>query len=478
MSTSVRVMIADTRKDGFDLLRIGAIRALVLWRGFPYVFQGAMLGVLLGLAALGWGQVPPAGVPDKLFAKSNLVTLLVWGLWWPGMVIATVLLGRAWCAICPLELVANVSERVGRTLGFRQRALPRRAASGFVALALFAAMQMLIPGGHLHRVPALTALVLSGLLLLAVATGLLYEHRAFCRGFCPASLLLGSYGRGGVLAIRPGPAETCRACAGKECVRADRRDRWTARSCPSLLNPARLQHNGDCLMCAECVKACSSDNMRLLLRRPFSGADARTARVPRVMTLFVMLVSGFVISELCSEWEAAKALFGWVPGYLTAALGAKTLGGWIEGIWTIVIVPVVLWTVLGGVVVLLGGARGLGDAWRRLALPLAVVVAAGHVSKGLAKTTSWIGFIPGALSDPAGSVRAAAISAKTIPSPPALVSLPVVGAVAVVLVAASVWLGTREARLADPDRLSARAVPVLLVGALFLAILTGWLRGG
>ena len=474
----VREASRETGQEGLDLLRVAPVRALVFWSGFPYLFQGLMLAILLALVVMGWGQTTPAGVPDKVFAKSHLVTLLVWGLWWPGMMIATVLLGRVWCTVCPLELVANVSERLGRALGVRQAALPRWAASGFVALVLFAAMQMLIPGVHLHRVPAYTALVLAGLLLLAVVAGLLYKHRAFCRGFCPASLLLGSYGRGGMIAMRPGASPTCGACAGKECTCGDLRDRWAARSCPSLLNPARLSSSSDCLVCGQCAKVCPPANMRLLLRRPFSAADARDPRASWAMTLFVMLVSGFVLSELCSEWDAAKELFAWAPERLTALLGAGSLAGWLEGIWTIVVVPAGVWTLLGGISLALGGARGLGDALRRLALPMVVVVAAAHIAKGLAKMTSWAGFLPGDLADPSGVARATALAAKALAPPTALLPLPVVGAVSMLLVVAAVLLGIREARLADGRRLPARAVPILLLGALFLAILSGWLRGG
>ncbi len=70
---------APPSPGGFDLLRIGPVRVLVRWPGFPYVFQAAMLVVFVALALLGWRQVVPAGVPAKLFAKSNVVTLLIWG---------------------------------------------------------------------------------------------------------------------------------------------------------------------------------------------------------------------------------------------------------------------------------------------------------------------------------------------------------------------------------------------------------------
>jgi polyferredoxin len=70
---------------------------------------------------------------------------------------------------------------------------------------------------------------------------------------------------------------TCRECTGRDCLVSRNRTRVDARSCPSLLNPGKLASNKDCLVCGQCVKSCQPDNMRLLLRRPFSFSDVREA---------------------------------------------------------------------------------------------------------------------------------------------------------------------------------------------------------
>ena len=62
---------------GYNLLRISPLRILVLWAGFPYVFQAALLAVFIAMAVLSWNLYPPEGVPDKVFAKSHLVNLVV-----------------------------------------------------------------------------------------------------------------------------------------------------------------------------------------------------------------------------------------------------------------------------------------------------------------------------------------------------------------------------------------------------------------
>ena len=148
-----------TTPDGFDLLRILAVRAMILWHGFPYVFQAFMLLVFIGLSVLGWRHFAPAGVSDKLFAKANLVNLLIWGLWWPAMVWVAALFGRVWCTICPLELVSSVSERLSRRVGIRQRHLHRWMVSGSIIVVLYAAIQLLVAGAQIHRVPHYVAVI-------------------------------------------------------------------------------------------------------------------------------------------------------------------------------------------------------------------------------------------------------------------------------------------------------------------------------
>ncbi|MCK4660225.1 MAG: 4Fe-4S binding protein [Phycisphaerae bacterium] len=463
--------------DGFNLLRLRPVRVLVHWGGFPYVFQALFLVVFVALGVFGWGRFTPDGVNDKLYAKCNIVTLLIWAVWWPAMIWLAVLLGRAWCTVCPLELVGNISERIGRRLSLPQASLPRWVAAGALIVALYALVQLVVAGLHIHRVPHYTALFLGALLGLSLVTGLLLKDRAFCRGFCPVGLLLGTYGRGGMLAVRPHTAEACRECAPRDCLLPANRTKLDARSCPSLLTPSRLDSNRDCLICCQCIKACQlkPKNMQLLLRRPFHPDDAREGLASWPVTLFVLLVSGFVAYELCSEWKPAKVLFGIVPHWLTARIGSDALAGWINGIWMLVVVPLVGWTVLGLLTRLLGGATSVREAWRRLALPLVVIIAAGHMAKGLAKFTSWGAFLPHALNDSSGVTTATAFGAGAATLPPALLGKGIVSPVGVILVAAGFLVSLREAKRAGPERpMLPVVVPLVAVGLVLATLVLGW----
>lgn len=461
--------------QGFNLLNVKPLRAVVMWAGFPYMFQAVFLAFFLYLALLGWGLFPPEGVEGKLYAKTNLINLLIWGLWWPAMIWTAVWFGRAWCAVCPLELVANGSERLGRTVGLKQRRLGKWLRSGALIFVFYAVIQMMVAAEDLHRVPAYTSVFMWTMLIVAILTGLWIKDRAFCRGFCPVGLLLGTYGRGSMLVVRPVGNEKCGDCAEKDCTAAAGRDRLDARSCPSLLNPSRLKGNVDCLVCGQCIKACGEkENMGLFLRRPFHAADARPLMASWPVTLFVMLVSGFVAYELCSEWKAAKAVFLWAPTTAAESLELAAFEGWIKGVWMLLVVPFLVWLVLGAVVVVSRGAGSLGEAWRRLALPLAVVIAAGHMTKGLAKAVSWGGYLPMALSEPTGQDNAAAITQGALSKPAVLMALPVVSVVGLALLSAMLYYAFRESRMADAATHRSRIAAIWIVGLVSIFLILGW----
>lgn len=462
-------------KRQFDLLRFGAVQKVILWSGFPYVFQILTLGIFVILTVIGWQLYPPAGVEDKLFAKTNIVNLLIWGLWWPVMIIMTVFLGRVWCMICPLELVANLTERLARSMGIKQRTLNKWLRSGALIVGLYALIQLLVAGIHLHRVPAYTSIFLLILLVGAAVVGFLFKDRAFCRGFCPVGMLLNAYGRGGMLAVRPASSQTCQSCDQKNCVLACNRSKLDGRSCPSLLNPAKLNSNSDCLVCGQCIKACQPQyNMKIFLRFPFSFSDTREKLASVPLTLFVIMVSGFVTYELCTEWNLAKEVFLWVPQKVSELLNANIYSGWIKGLWTLFIFPLLLWSVLGGFYRLFRRDGNFLDAWRKLALPMAVLISAGHMAKAVAKIASWGAFLPLALHNLSGIETANSLTQNLLLVPEVVLSKFVVSLIGSILLIVGFFFAVREARLANSNDYHLQVFPKLAVGGLFLGIILGW----
>ncbi len=419
----------------FTLSDVHSIRSILRSRWFPMGVQAALLLLFLGLVVVGWERFVPDGVDSKLFAKSNLMTLTIWGLWWPSMILAAVLLGRAWCAVCPLEMVSRFSEWLGRRVGVPQRLVSGWMRSGWLILFLYGIAQLLIAGVQMHRVPMYTSLYLLAMLGLAFLSGLFFLNRAYCRTLCPVGLLLKIYGRGGMLAMRSVEVD-------------DHQEAAVMRSCRSKLQPMRLASSGgeDCMMCMDCVKAGGdSGHMQFRLRLPWSGDDRRPWLADWPVTLFVMMLSGFVAYEISGFWSALRAAFLWAPLLADKLLAPAVSFAWLKGIWTIAVFPLLLWSIMALPGRFLQRSGRVIDIWKRMAYPVSMILAALHMTKALEKLATWAGYLPYALREVSGEVTVRAIGNRGMAMPAPLAEMSTILAVGVMLLAASMYLIRREA---------------------------------
>lgn len=113
-------------------------------------------------------------------------------------------------------------------------------------------------------------------------------------------------------------------------------------------------------------------------------------------------------------------------------------------------------------------------SWRLLALPLAVMISAGHMAKGLAKFVSWVGFLPYAVKDPLGIITALGISSNAVLQPAPFLSISVISLMGMALVAAGMYFSLRESRLANPETCHQRLASEFTIAILFAGIVFGW----
>lgn len=259
--------------------------------------------------------------------KTNLATLVVWGIWWPGLILITILLGRAWCTVCPMEFVSNIANRTAKWLGIKGMVLPDWLRKGFIVLVSYIILQLLVAGFQIHRTPIYTAYMLITLLLVALLVGFLFrEPRAFCKSFCPASILLDIYGRLSPVALNNNKDDVCAQCMTKDCVKSENRYRIDGRSCPSFLLPFKLKKSDPCVLCFQCTKICPHDNIGFGIVKSSTHYESHI-NIPAV--LFIFIASGFVSHELFSEIPALDNIFHTVPKWLAAwsgFLGLKLSG--------------------------------------------------------------------------------------------------------------------------------------------------------
>ncbi len=96
-----------------NLLKIKYLSSLFKSRWFPIVPQLVMLMVFGLLIAGGIGVTTDDPEFAKWLRNTNLSNLVIWSYWWPMIIIAAILLGRMWCMVCPVELVAYLASRIG-----------------------------------------------------------------------------------------------------------------------------------------------------------------------------------------------------------------------------------------------------------------------------------------------------------------------------------------------------------------------------
>ena len=459
----------------WDLFSHAGFRSLLRWRGFPVAFQLAALLAVAALAVNGW-RIGLAHSAEEVMTlrKTNLTTLLVWGLWWPAMIAVAFGLGRVWCTVCPMELVNRAGDAVARRFGWPRARLGPWVRAGWFIFLGYLVLQVLVSGVSIHRVPHYTSVMLIVLTAAALVSGLAFrEPRSFCKGFCPAQALLPVYGRYTSVQLEVKDPQVCAACTTRECVDPARRHAFDGRSCPSLCAPFERAQSDACVLCFQCAKVCPHENVGFGVVR--AAAGVRQNRLLRPFeAAFVMVAAGFVAHEVIGEVKWLDKFFHAVPTALDAQWPALGFG-WFEGLWFLLLFPAVLW----GLTAALAYPFSRGASLKRLLLAAATgaapVVAMAHLAKAVAKLSSWGGYLPHALADPAGVDTFDRIAAHALATPERLVSFPLVGWVMLLAMLVIGWRSWRWTRQAAANALAPARVAFAVVALLFGAVLTTWL---
>ena len=395
-----------------NLLEIKLVRGLFKARWFPVVPQLVMLAVFVLLITGGLGVTTNDPDLATWLRNTNLSNLIVWSYWWPVIIITAIFLGRLWCSVCPVELITYWAGRIG----LRQQ-VPHILKSGWAVTILYTLIW--IVGVHtlaVNRIPRQMALYLLILVIVAVDISLIFQKRAFCSYVCPVGHLLGLYALISPFEWRADDLSICKSCKTKDCFAKKNHYRLICRSCTSNIYPATIRDNRDCLLCTQCLKSCPYKNIRFSTRRPF--ADFFTAVNLRPAEVgFILLLSGFVIYEILSEWSVSLAILMWVPNRCTHALGTT---GWMTNFVSatimFVVLPALALLAVAALARLTSGRKAapFGATVKTFALLLLPTIAGAHIIKSIIKMSSRIAYWRGALAEPNGIETAQRIVAGTL----------------------------------------------------------------
>ncbi len=457
-----------------DFLAWRPLRTIVASPAFPVTLQILMVVVVVLLVMNGLGLGLDMSAEElKSFRKTNLTTLVVWGLWWPGMIVIALAFGRAWCTVCPMELINRAGDAIARKVGWPRARLGKFLRAGWMIIVIYLALQILVAGVSLHRVPHYTAILLLVLLSSAFLTGLVFrEPRSFCRAFCPAGALLSVYGRYTPIQLEVRDPDVCETCPTKDCIREENRYKFDKRSCPSLLRPFDRQPSDGCVLCLQCVKVCPYENMGVGIVS-VDAAIRRKVLLKPYEAAFVMVALGFVAHEVIGEVKWLDSVFHVIPAQF-AALAPGISFGWIEALWFLVLFPMLVWGTISALAYVFGHRAGFRSLLLGAATGAAPVVAIAHLAKSTAKISSWGGFLPLALYDPTGAETFHGIVDHSLARPANLVGLPVVGWMMVILTAVIAWRALRWVREIPPDSIVAARAGVVFSAAIFSAVLSIW----
>jgi polyferredoxin len=381
-----------------NLLAIPWIKAVLRSRLYPVAFQWITTTVFVMLL------ISTLFGPNN--AGQNFGMALTWTVWWPLLPLSFVLFGRFWCAICPF---AWVTDWVQKAVGVRLSVpLILRRYSPWMIAGTFVLVTYLDEAWQFNSDARETGYLVLAVLAAVSFFGAFFEQRTFCRYVCFIGAFAANYSRAGMLELRAA-ADRCRDCPTQGCYRGTR----YALGCPVFLYAPNVDDSGTCELCANCVKNCQRDAIRISIRKP--AAELWSIRQPQLVdAVLATIVAGVVLIEqfaMLSGWNhlivatgtmlhldpyvsfplvygALLAMFIAVPllGLVLASFGSQALGGSVS----------------------VAALRQNFSFFGYAVIPLAL---AGHLAHGLDCLLTWSRTVPFALAAMAGwfpgDVRAA-----------------------------------------------------------------------
>ena len=376
-----------------NLLTVPGIKTALRSRLFPVVFQWITISA--------FGTVILSALFGVNNAGQNFGMALAWRVWWPLLPLSFLFLGRFWCAICPFAWITDwIQKAVGVRLPVPR---PLRRYGPWLIGGSFILLSYLDEAWGFSNDARKTGYLLLAVLATVIFFAAFFERRAFCRYVCFVGAFAANYSRAGMLELRA-DRDRCRDCSAQGCYRGTS---CTA-GCPVFLLAPGVTDSGTCELCANCVKNCPRDALRVSTRKPAKelwSVEWSTAGACLSDAILAMMVAGAVLIE-----QFAQA-GGW--NRMVAAVGA-TLHldpyGSFPFLYAALLAMFIAAPLLGSLLAACA-SQGLAGRVNLAALkqsfsflgyaviPLAL---ASHVAHGLDRVLTWSRSVPFALASIAG----------------------------------------------------------------------------
>ncbi len=422
----------------------------------------------------------------KQLRNTNLGNLIVWSYWWPAIVIMAIFFGRIWCMVCPVEIITTFFSKIGL-----KRKRPKWLLSGwaitiFYIIILFVGIQ----GFAIHRNPFFMAIYLLVIVGVSIIIGSIYEKNTFCRYVCPVGYLLGLYSRLSFFGWRVKNPQTCETCKDKSCIHKKYQYNLNKKSCGVDLYPATITDNANCILCAGCLKTCNEYQSEPSTNRPnpefrhigFANDLFQLKPLKIAEMVLVLVVSGYMISQIWSEWSITNLWLTYIPSAISESLHINNpiASGIIYGVFWFIIIPMVVWFIPFLVLHIVGIKPNLKQYFLNYGIAYIPIVAAAHAVKSIVKSIDRIPYIEHLAEDFSGMVTAQKIIDKEIiiQQNPAWINIGI-SFLIILIIGVGIYLSVKVIGLQNKKQgfeksvKSTYLIPILY-GSIFLVMILIW----
>ncbi len=257
------------------------------------------------------------GLAGTVVPGLNFGTAITWYVWFCLVFVMMVVVGRAWCAMCPFggfaEWIQRRSfwQRTQHALGLGRKLPEPIARYGLLAsVGTFLLLTWIEeffniagPGN-----PRDTSFMVLGIVASALTFFLVFERRTFCRYLCPLTALIGTVGAmGSAAGFRTRDREECLTCETKDCMRGGD----NGYGCPWYTWPGSADSNLTCGLCSECYKACPSGNVGFFVQPPLTSVISPRRRRGDVAWA-VAVLWGLVVFQQINSTNVYASLDSWL----------------------------------------------------------------------------------------------------------------------------------------------------------------------
>ena len=329
--------VSQQSRRRFDLLTVPGVGSILLWKHSRTVAQSVVFVLALGIII--------DGLIGSPLAAKNTATVSAWVHYRGFVVLALLLFGNLFCAVCPFVLPRQFAKWLGKPAGRWPKALRNK----WLAIAALIGIIFLYELFDLWASPWWTAWLVIAYFAAAFVLEALFTGSSFCKYVCPLGTFNFLYSTNSPTQISARSMAICHDCVGHECINGSA----TQQGCQLELYVPTMRSNLDCTLCLDCARACPHDNVGLVAR-PYGTELVRQTWPHRldlallaILAAFMALINAFAMtppayvleikmaSLLHTESEAIVLGLIYVVGALALPLTAVYAVAWLSRRFTV-----------------------------------------------------------------------------------------------------------------------------------------------